>query len=475
MLDLRKLKIPPTVTSTLIPTIPPTTTSPLIMTTQPTATLPLTPTIPPTATLTLIPTIPPTATLPHMQTTTSTLPVRALTTTLPPTTIPPSLRPTTIPAPKHLPKFNRPINTPTRPTTVSPKSNPLTRTPTTTSNFLSLSILLLLPFILLCLINNVAFNVELRDCKQSFLYDGRNLYITNIFHYTRLKFKVFNNNVSNTNHSLPISGIAYTLDGDFPSKSFTHKIHYKSGPAAHVIKLVFFPLLFLFMVTISNWIRKETFSYYTSIKHKYLFLKSRRHFRKHCMLFVFQKVLLFLLVVLTFDAKLPSRTQNNLNTAIVKDNELFTIQYITTADVIRSNHIKNQSSLYALTKLKFSKHLSYFKYLLILSGDINLHPGPLKYPCSVCAKPVRKRIISCEKCGLWLHKKCDPTLKLENNSSSICKPCQNKSHDNLDNVRVEFPFDDDFFGDKEIASSDEKINNDPYKTDPVADWKAFNK
>ena len=40
-----KLKIPLTVTSTLIPTIPPTTTSPLIMTTQPTATLPLTPTI----------------------------------------------------------------------------------------------------------------------------------------------------------------------------------------------------------------------------------------------------------------------------------------------------------------------------------------------------------------------------------------------------------------------------------------------
>ena len=177
------------------------------------------------------------------------------------------------------------------------------------------------------------------------MYHGRNLYVTNIFNYTHLKFKIFNNNVNNTNRSLPVSGIAYKLDGDFPSKNFTHKIHYKSGPEAHTIKLVFFPLIFLFMVTISNWIRKETFSYYTSIKHKYLFLKSRRHSRKHGTLFVFQKVLLFLLVVLTFDAKLPSRTQNDLNTAIVKDNELFTIQYITTADVIRSNHIKNQSSL----------------------------------------------------------------------------------------------------------------------------------
>ena len=311
---------------------------------------------------------PPTAIAPKLK-----IPL-TVTTTLPPmTTIPPSLRPTTIPTPKHLPKCNRPINTLTRPTTVSPKPNPPARTPPTTTippirtpnstlptdnitlnnlttqtdpttvekstkktafdtgrsihiklftNFLSLSILLLLPFTLLCLTNNVAFNVELRDCKQSFLYHKRNLYITNVFHYTRLKFKVFNNNVSNIIHPLPISGIAYKLDGDFPSKKFTHKIHYKSGPEAHTIKLVFFPLLFLFMVTISNWIRKETFSYYTSIKHKYLFLKSRRHFRKHGTLFVFQKVLLFLLVVLTFDAKLPSRTQNDLNTAIVKDNEM---------------------------------------------------------------------------------------------------------------------------------------------------------
>ena len=342
-------------------------------------------------------------------------------------------------------------------------------------NFLSLSILLLLPFTLLCLTNDVAFNVEFSDCKQSFLYHKRNLYSTNIFYYKRLQYKVFNNNISILIHSLPISGIAYKLGGDFPSNNFTHKIHYKLGPEAHTIKLVFFPLLFIFMVTISNWIMKETFSYYTNIKHIYLFLKSRRHFRKHGMLFVFQKVLLFLLVVLTFDAKLPSRTQNDLNTAVVKDNELFTIRYITTADVIRSNHIKNQSSLYALTKLKFSKHHSYFKYLLILSGDINLHPGPVKYPCSVCAKLVRKRIISCEKCGLWLHKKCDPTFKLENNSSSICKPCQNKLHDNLYNVWVEFPFDDDFFRDKETASFDEKINDDAYKTDPVASWKAFNK
>ena len=70
-----KLKTPPTVTSTLIPTIPPTTTSPLIMTTQPTATLPLTPTIPPTTTSPLIMTTQPTATLPLTPTIPPTVPL----------------------------------------------------------------------------------------------------------------------------------------------------------------------------------------------------------------------------------------------------------------------------------------------------------------------------------------------------------------------------------------------------------------
>ena len=125
-----KLKTPPTITSTLIPTIPPTTTSPLIMTTQPTATLPLTPTIPPTttsplimttqptATLPLTPTIPPTTTSPLIMTTqpTATLP---LTPTIPPTTTSPLIMTTQ-------PTATLPL-TPTIPPTVPLPTVPLTK------------------------------------------------------------------------------------------------------------------------------------------------------------------------------------------------------------------------------------------------------------------------------------------------------------------------------------------------------------
>ena len=113
------------------------------------------------------------------------------------------------------------------------------------------------------------------------------------------------------------------------------------------------------------------------------------------MCLILQKVFLLLLVVLTFDGKEPSKTQHDMNNVRNKDHELFTNQYFAVADMIRTNYLNEQLSLHAvskleLSKLKFSQNHWYFKYLLILSGDINVHPGPLQYPCSVCAKPVTK-------------------------------------------------------------------------------------
>ena len=47
-------------------------------------------------------------------------------------------------------------------------------------------------------------------------------------------------------------------------------------------------------------------------------------------------------------------------------------------------------------------------YLLLLSGDISLNPGPVRYPCAVCHLSVRsnQRALLCDECGLWCHCKC---------------------------------------------------------------------
>jgi hypothetical protein len=41
--------------------------------------------------------------------------------------------------------------------------------------------------------------------------------------------------------------------------------------------------------------------------------------------------------------------------------------------------------------------------ILLLSGDISTNPGPVKYPCGKCSKPVKRnqRGIYCEDCTYW--------------------------------------------------------------------------
>jgi len=43
--------------------------------------------------------------------------------------------------------------------------------------------------------------------------------------------------------------------------------------------------------------------------------------------------------------------------------------------------------------------------LLLLSGDIALNPGPVKYPCTVCNLAVRtnQRALLCDQCGFSMH------------------------------------------------------------------------
>ena len=52
--------------------------------------------------------------------------------------------------------------------------------------------------------------------------------------------------------------------------------------------------------------------------------------------------------------------------------------------------------------------LHWFRWLLLLSGDVESNPGPVRYPCTVCSKPVRsnQRGIECSMCGKWTHAKC---------------------------------------------------------------------
>ena len=83
-----------------------------------------------------------------------------------------------------------------------------------------------------------------------------------------------------------------------------------------------------------------------------------------------------------------------------------------------------------------SKKSTMLVLLLILGGDVESNPGPVRYPCKICQKPVAKnhRAVMCEwhACQQWVHIKCGNVTpedyeELQNNKQMVwfCHSCDN--------------------------------------------------
>ena len=100
-----------------------------------------------------------------------------------------------------------------------------------------------------------------------------------------------------------------------------------------------------------------------------------------------------------------------------------------------------------------SRSADWLLLLLLLAGDIEVNPGPVrkwKYPCGVCSAPVKsnQRGIQCDVCANWLHTRCIgiandlyEDLRLSD-ESWCCKRCLDEA----------VPFHD-------VSSSDSVFNN----------------
>ena len=74
-----------------------------------------------------------------------------------------------------------------------------------------------------------------------------------------------------------------------------------------------------------------------------------------------------------------------------------------------------------------------FRTLLLLGGDISTNPGPVRFPCVECKRPVARnqRGIECDSCELWTHAKCIEMSISEHESLTedetwLCSKCQNQ-------------------------------------------------
>ena len=64
------------------------------------------------------------------------------------------------------------------------------------------------------------------------------------------------------------------------------------------------------------------------------------------------------------------------NDILKSTSEIFTYESIDACNLLHTSHIHNAFVFFALSKFKYGKKDSFFKLLLLLSGDISLNPGP---------------------------------------------------------------------------------------------------
>ena len=145
------------------------------------------------------------------------------------------------------------------------------------------------------------------------------------------------------------------------------------------------------------------------------------------------KILLNFLLI-TFSAHLFVRTISATVTED-KDNPTLSTQKLSNFSLLSSSghSPKSRNSIFR-NKFPPKNHdtAKFINLLLILSGNIELNPGPAKnirFPCGICHKSCtwRQASVACDNCNTWYHKNC-MNMNSQNfnnlrNISWYCDPC----------------------------------------------------
>ena len=115
----------------------------------------------------------------------------------------------------------------------------------------------------------------------------------------------------------------------------------------------------------------------------------------------------------------------------------------------RRQFFKSRLCMYSITSCCITCQLQSDSsiYRILLSGDISLNPGTVRWPCSVCGKAVatNHRAIQCDNCDKWCHigRKCgNVSLKeyrkfMNDSINSLRWYCPRCTNQNLTNRQIE--------------------------------------
>ena len=75
--------------------------------------------------------------------------------------------------------------------------------------------------------------------------------------------------------------------------------------------------------------------------------------------------------------------------------------------MLRESHNTLQHQLYTFLKLKTKNFNTFKRCATLLSGNIQVNPGPDSNLCDSRGKKVNKSCLCCIKCNVKIHKKCN--------------------------------------------------------------------
>ena len=63
-------------------------------------------------------------------------------------------------------------------------------------------------------------------------------------------------------------------------------------------------------------------------------------------------------------------------------------------------------------------------FFLLLSGDVEVHPGPSEFLCAVCSHVVSDSdaALCCDQCNQWIHVSCEPNVSLDFYNDLVSQP-----------------------------------------------------
>ncbi len=135
-----------------------------------------------------------------------------------------------------------------------------------------------------------------------------------------------------------------------------------------------FPIFAIIILTLGNWQNDKSIFLYKERKIITKIRKLRKHETRSQTLLIVPKCTIIFYVLLTYGSK----HSENDEFSSLKNNKrhFFNVEFLKFCANTNLHFISQQMSLVALSKLKIQNRNQFLKLLLLLSGDIELNPGP---------------------------------------------------------------------------------------------------